>query len=113
MIYKYKGCSSLTSITIPNSVTSVGSSCFKGCSSLTSITIPNSVTSLGLECFVGCSRLTSIYMLPITPPFAGWGIFNDTPLETVYVVDKNAKTAYQTKNPWKDYEIAVKPTGIK
>lgn len=40
-------CSSLTSITIPSSVTSLGENCFHGCSSLTSITIPSSVTSLG------------------------------------------------------------------
>ena len=38
----------MTSITIPNSVTSIGDfSTFRGCSSLTSIKIPNSVTSIG------------------------------------------------------------------
>ena len=52
--------SSLTSITIPDSVTSIGSSAFSSCSSLTSITIPNSVTSIGWEAFDGCSGLTSI-----------------------------------------------------
>ncbi len=56
----FRGCSSLTSITIPNSVTSIGSEAFRGCSSLTSITIPNSVTSIGSEAFSGCSSLTSI-----------------------------------------------------
>ena len=54
------GCSGLTSITIPSSVTSLGETCFSGCSGLTSITIPSSVTSLGKNCFNGCSRLTSI-----------------------------------------------------
>ena len=39
--------SNLISVTIPNSVTSIGNSAFCGCSSLTSITIPNSVTSIG------------------------------------------------------------------
>ena len=41
------GCSSLTSITIPSSVTSIGDYAIEYCSSLTSITIPNSVTSIG------------------------------------------------------------------
>ncbi|MDY4874164.1 MAG: leucine-rich repeat domain-containing protein [Alloprevotella sp.] len=59
----FRGCSSLTSITIPNSVTSLGDYCFSGCSSLTSITISNSVTSLGSGCFSGCSSLTSIILL--------------------------------------------------
>ena len=56
----FKGCSGLTSITIPSSVTSLGSSCFSGCSGLTSVTIPSSVTSLGSSCFSGCSGLTSV-----------------------------------------------------
>ena len=58
--YCFSGCSGLTSITIPSSVTSLGSSCFSGCSDLTSITIPSSVTSLGESCFYKCSGLTSI-----------------------------------------------------
>lgn len=49
-----------TSITIPNSVTSIGYGAFKDCSSLTSITIPNSVTSIGVHAFDGCRSLTSI-----------------------------------------------------
>ncbi|MDE5887607.1 MAG: leucine-rich repeat domain-containing protein, partial [Muribaculaceae bacterium] len=51
---------SLTSITIPNTVTSIGGYTFRGCSSLASITIPNSVTSIGWYDFSGCSSLTSI-----------------------------------------------------
>ena len=53
-------CTGLTSITIPNSVTSIGNDAFRGCSGLTSITIPNSVTSIGEWAFCQCSGLTSI-----------------------------------------------------
>ena len=56
----FKGCSGLTSITIPSSVTSLGESCFYGCRGLKSITIPSSVTSLGGYCFSYCRGLTSI-----------------------------------------------------
>ena len=56
----FEGCTGLTSITIPSSVTSLGDYCFPGCSGLTSITIPSSVTSLGDGCFQDCSGLTSI-----------------------------------------------------
>ena len=60
-----------------------------------------------------CSSLTSIYMFPSTPPSTGSYIFEDTPLETVYVVDENAKTAYQAQEPWNLYAIVVMPTGIE
>ena len=50
----FQGCSGLTSITIPSSVTSLSVRCFYGCSGLTSITIPSSVTSLGESCFSYC-----------------------------------------------------------
>ena len=57
----FSGCSSLTSIIIPDSVTGIGSVAFSGCSSLTSIIIPDSVTSIGYDAFRGCSSLTTIY----------------------------------------------------
>mgnify|MGYP004663364311 FL=1 len=57
MSCRYGGCSGLTSITIPSSVTSLGESCFYWCSGLTSITIPSSITSLGDRCFEECSKL--------------------------------------------------------
>jgi len=60
--YAFSGCSKLTSINIPNSVTSIGNNALNGCSGLTSINIPNSVTSIGDSVFSGCSGLTSIYI---------------------------------------------------
>ena len=56
----FSGCTGLTSIEIPNSVTSIGGSAFSGCTGLTSITIPSSVTSIGKYAFTYCSALTSI-----------------------------------------------------
>ncbi|MCM1132461.1 MAG: leucine-rich repeat protein [Ruminococcus flavefaciens] len=54
------GCTNLTSINIPDSITSIGYSAFFICSSLKSITIPYGVTEIGENTFSGCTSLTSI-----------------------------------------------------
>ncbi|MGN0854582.1 MAG: leucine-rich repeat domain-containing protein [Kiritimatiellia bacterium] len=58
--YAFYGCSSLTNVTIPDGVTSIGSYAFEYCSSLTNVTIPDGVTSIGSSAFYGCSGLTSV-----------------------------------------------------
>ena len=58
--YAFEYCSGLTSVTIPNSVTSIGAEAFAICSGLTSVTIPNSVTSIGASAFYNCSGLTLV-----------------------------------------------------
>ena len=50
----FYGCSNLTGVTLPDSITTIGSYAFYKCSSLTSITIPNSVTTIGNYAFHDC-----------------------------------------------------------
>ncbi len=52
--YSFERCKTLTSVTIPNSVTSIGECAFQYCRSLTSVTISDSVTSIGSFAFYGC-----------------------------------------------------------
>ena len=56
----FYNCSGLTSVTIGDSVESIGNYAFYNCSGLTSVTIGNGVTSIGHEAFYGCSGLTSV-----------------------------------------------------
>ena len=56
----FSSCISLTSIEIPSGVTTIGSSAFESCGSLTSVEIPNSVTTIENSAFCGCRSLTSI-----------------------------------------------------
>ena len=58
--YAFSDCSSLTSLTLPSSVTSIGGHAFEKCSGLTSLTLPSSVTSIGEFAFRYCSGLTSL-----------------------------------------------------
>jgi len=62
----FRDCSSLTSIIIPEGVTSIGQGAFAGCSGLTWVVIPQGVTSIGERAFAGCSSLISV-VIP-------WGI---------------------------------------
>ena len=55
-------CHGLTSVTIPDSVTSIGITAFRGCTGLISVTIPDSVTSIGRDAFAFCLGLTTVYV---------------------------------------------------
>lgn len=64
--YAFLLCLNLTSVNIPESVKNIGYFAFNGCS-LTTVTIPNSVTSIGFSAFGSCLRLISI-MVDIANP---------------------------------------------
>lgn len=54
-------CRSITSVTIPNGITTIGEFTFYNCTSLTSVTIPDSVTSIEKLAFKYCTSLTDVY----------------------------------------------------
>ena len=102
--YLCDGMDKLTSVTIPNSVTSIGRSAFAWCFSLTSVTIGNSVTSIGESAFDSCKSLTSITCEAATPTTIGgthtfYGVSKSIP---VYVPCECVE-AYKAANGWKDF----------
>ena len=58
--YCFAGDTSLTSITLPEGLTSIPAHCFDGCTSLTSITIPASVLTIDDYAFNNCTSLASV-----------------------------------------------------
>ena len=77
----FSSCYSLTSVVIGDSVTSIGYEAFFNCSSLTSVVIPDSVTSIGNSAFYSCSSLTSVSITDIAAWCAiSFGTYNANPL---------------------------------
>ena len=90
----FYNCGSLTSVVIPDSVTSIGSSAFYNCDSLTSVTIGDSVTSIGVEAFYDCRNLTSV-VIPDSVTSIGYRAFRYcSKLAEIKVSGNN--TAYQS-----------------
>ena len=81
----FEGCGGLTSVTIPNSVTSIGNYAFHNCSGLTSVTIPNSVTTIGISAFSGCRGLTSVTIPNSVTSIGSYAFSNCTGLTSVTI----------------------------
>ena len=78
-------CKSLTSIKLPDSVTSIGDGAFTGCTALTSVTIPDSVTSIGPEAFAKCESLTSIKLPDSITSIGDKAFFECTALTSITI----------------------------
>ncbi|MBO7432327.1 MAG: leucine-rich repeat domain-containing protein [Salinivirgaceae bacterium] len=89
----FKSSEGLTSVTIPNSVKSIGANAFEGCKNMTSVTIPSSVTTIGQSAFYGCSGLTS-FTIPqgVTDIYSGTFV-NCTGLKSV-TIHKSVTSIY-------------------
>ena len=86
-IYAFSDCYNLTSITIPDSVTSIGYDAFGSCTSLSSVTIPDSVTYIGNNAFYNCTSLTS-FTIPGSVTYIGNTAFDScTNLASVTIPD--------------------------
>ncbi len=103
--YAFGRCRALSSITIPNSVTTIGYYAFEYCSRLTSIAIPNSVKYIGEEAFIGCSDLKDLYV-DINYPLSNYSNhFRECDgLNTIYV---------RKKSDYSEEELNSVPTGIE
>ena len=70
----------LTSVTVPDGVTSIGENAFSGCSGLTSLMIPDGVTSIGSYAFSGCSGLTNLTIPDSVTSIGGWAFSGCNPM---------------------------------
>jgi len=113
----FSGCSQLTGITIPISVTSIKAAAFAS-SGLTAITIPRSVTSIAMSAFYECRYLTSIHANNANPSNITLGntVFIYTPTSTCTLyVPTGSKSLYAVAPQWSEFTNIVEErvrTGI-
>lgn len=70
----FEGCTSLTDVSLPESMTGLGEKVFYGCTSLESVAMPETVTAMWASGFYGCTSLTS-FDLPDRLSILGTGVF--------------------------------------
>ena len=88
----FGSCSALTSVTIPDIITSIGDFAFSNCIALNGITIPSSVTSIGIYVFDNCSS-PYIYFKSSTPTSS----FNSANWDNIIYVNEESLEAYRTQ----------------
>ena len=87
----FKGCSNLVSVSIPSSVTKLGYGCFRDCVCLTDITIPSAVTEIGWHVFAGCRSLSVIAVPQHVNKIGSWAFDGCTSLTKVSIPDRVEK----------------------
>ena len=86
-------------------VKAIAENAFNGCSSLTSITIPNSVISIGQSAFWGCSNLRMVKSEIVTPFKVNSFDWYNNNNKVVLVVPQGSRTAYKDQSGWEAYYI--------
>ena len=89
----------LTSITIPDGVTSIEAYTFEDCIALTSVTIPNSVTNIGAYAFCECESLASITIPESVERIEAYAFYGCTNLATI-VIPQNCEVEEEAIPEW-------------
>ena len=87
----FYGCSSLSSVVLPEGLETIGKWAFYECTSLTNITIPSTVISIGKSAFLDCSNLTTVNILNGITTIGEYAFYNCTSLQQVYIPDSVTK----------------------
>ena len=104
MLNIFYHCTSLTSVIIPDGVTSIGSEAFQGCRGLTSIIIGSSMATIAESAFQGCSSLTNVYCYAENVPETASDAFDGSAYRNATLRVPYASIGeYQNTEPWRNF----------
>ena len=107
--YTFYDCTNLQSVTLSNNLKSIGEMSFYNCKSLTEITIPASVTTIGGAAFYDCSNLSTVTCYATTPPALGDDVV--FPEGVTIRVPDSAIGAYSGNGKWNNYVLVAIESG--
>ena len=81
----FEGCTNLSSVTIPESITKIDDNAFNGCTSLTLVAIPNNVSSIGDYAFNDCTSLASVIMTNSVTSIGNYAFSGCTNLTSIII----------------------------
>ncbi|GHV65378.1 hypothetical protein FACS1894199_05900 [Bacteroidia bacterium] len=102
--YTFSGCKTLTSISLPTSLTRMGDEALSMCEKLSSLTLPANLKAIGNYAFAECIGLTSVTVLNPVPAKINESVFVDiSPTCKFYTTTD----AYRTANGWANFEFGL------
>lgn len=98
--------SGLTSVVIPEGMTSLSESVFESCTSLRSVHIPSTMKSIGQTCFQGDEAITSVTCDALVPPVCASSVFANAAFNAVLTVPQSAWRAYYEADTWWRFDFS-------
>jgi hypothetical protein len=97
----------LTTINIPDNVTTINSSAFQECTSLENVVIGAGVKTIKNSAFLYCYALKSVTCKPTTPPTGDSNMFDGISSSAKIYVPTGSGEAYKTAQYWSDYSSKI------
>ena len=103
----FENCTALTSVTLPEGLTSIGIASFLGCTALKTVYTPSSLTTVSRMAFANCSSMDDFYFYAVTPPAITGGAFNNCP--ATFHVPAAGLTDYEAVLPAANTVVSLEP----
>ena len=107
----FEGCTSLTTVEIPEGVTYVGSNTFRNCTNITEVSLPSTLVNCGETPFAGCNKLSDVTCLALLPPTLASGLLTledmGLPLQRTLYVPEWTMNRYKLTSGWAAFSAVV------